>query len=106
MYRNLQRNLAAHVREFLRQKYDLEVANVAIEQPPNVELGEYALPLAFELAKKLRKAPKKIAEEIAEGLGTLPGLEKIEVAGAGYINIRVNRAKMAAAVAADEHSCE
>ncbi len=105
MYRNLQRNLAAHVREFLRQKYDLEVANVSIEQPPNVELGEYALTLAFELAKKLRKAPKKIAEEIAEGLGALPGIEKIfkiEVAGVGYINIRVNRATVAAAVAADE----
>ena len=102
MYRNLQRNLAAHVREFLRQKYDLEVANVSIEQPPNVELGEYALTLAFELAKKLRKAPKKIAEEIAEGLGALPGIEKIEVAGAGYINIRVNRATVAASVAADE----
>jgi arginyl-tRNA synthetase len=102
LYRNLQRDLAAHVREFLRQKYDLEIANVAIEQPPNVELGEYALTLAFELAKKLRKAPKKIAEEIAEGLGTLPGIEKIEVAGAGYINIRVNRATVAASVAADE----
>ena len=102
MYRNLQRNLAAHVREFLRQKYGLEVANVSIEQPPNVELGEYALTLAFELAKKLRKAPKKIAEEIAEGLGALPGIEKIEVAGAGYINIRVNRATVAASVAADE----
>ena len=102
MYRNLQRNLAAHVREFLRQKYDLEVANVSIEQPPNIELGEYALTLAFELAKKLRKAPKKIAEEIAEGLGALPGIEKIEVAGAGYINIRVNRATVAASVAADE----
>ncbi len=103
MYRNLQRNLAAHVREFLRQKYALELANVSIEQPPNVELGEYALTLAFELAKKLRKAPKKIAEEIAEGLGALPGIEKIEVAGAGYINIRVNRATVAASVAADEN---
>jgi arginyl-tRNA synthetase len=102
LYRHLQRNLAAHVRDFLRQKYDLELANVSIEQPPNVELGEYALTLAFELAKKLRTAPKKIAEEIAEGLGALPGIDRIEVAGAGYINIRVNRATVAAAVAADE----
>jgi arginyl-tRNA synthetase len=102
LYRHLQRNLAAHVREFLRQKYDLDLANVSIEQPPNVELGEYALTLAFELAKKLRKAPKKIAEEIAEGLGALPGIEKIEVAGAGYINIRLDRATVAASVAADE----
>ena len=105
MYRHLQRNLAAHVREFLRRQYGLEMEHVPIEQPPNVEFGEYALPLAFELAKKLRKAPKKIAEEIAAGLGAIPELardvERIEVAGAGYINIRMNRASIAAAVAAD-----
>ena len=102
MYRHLQRNLATRVREFLRRQYDLEFANVQIEQPPNVELGEYALPLAFELAKKLRKAPKKIAQEIADGMGAIPEIERIEVAGAGYINVRVNRAKMATAVGADE----
>ena len=51
---SLQRNLAAHVREFLQRQYELELAHVPIEQPPNVEFGEYALPLAFELAK-LRK---------------------------------------------------
>jgi arginyl-tRNA synthetase len=102
LYRHLQRNLAARVREFLRRQYDLEFTNVQIEQPPNVELGEYALPLSFELAKKLRKAPKKIAQEIADGLGAIPEIERIEVAGGGYINVRVNRAKMAAAVAADE----
>jgi len=102
LYRHLQRNLATRVREFLRRQYDLEFANVQIEQPPNVELGEYALPLAFELAKKLRKAPKKIAQEIADGMGAIPEIERIEVAGAGYINVRVNRAKMATAVGADE----
>ena len=105
MYRHLQRNLAGHVREFLRRQYGLEMEHVPIEQPPNVEFGEYALPLAFELAKKLRKAPKKIAEEIAAGLGAIPELardiEKIEVAGAGYINIRMKRASLAAAVAED-----
>ena len=85
MYLHLQRNLTTHVREFLLKQYGLELAHVPIEQPPSVEFGEYALPLAFELAKKLRKAPKKIAEEIAAGLGTIPELardiEKIDVAG-------------------------
>jgi arginyl-tRNA synthetase len=102
LYRHLQRNLATHVRDFLRRKYALELASVSIEQPPSVALGEYALTLAFELAKKLRKAPKKIAQEIVEGLGALPGIDRIEVAGAGYINIRVNRATVAASVAKDE----
>ena len=72
------------------------------EQPPNVNIGEYALPLAFELAKKLRKPPRKIAEEDVAGIGAIEGFEKFEVAGAGYINARVNRAALALSVAKDE----
>ncbi len=102
MYRYLQRRLAGAVREFLRRAYSLEVETVVIEQPPKVELGEYALPLAFDLAKKLRKAPRKIADEIVAGLGPIEGFEKFEVAGAGYINARVDRAAVAGALASDE----
>src|SRR5437870_4170526 len=65
-------------------------------------MGEYALPLAFELAKKLRKAPRKIAEEIISGIGEIEGFERLELAGAGYINARVKRDELAAAVAADQ----
>jgi arginyl-tRNA synthetase len=102
LYRYLERRLATHMREFLRRSYGLDVEKIVIEQPPKVEFGEYALPLAFELAKKLRKAPRKIAEEIVSGIGTVEGFEKFEVAGAGYINARVNRAELAAALARDE----
>jgi arginyl-tRNA synthetase len=102
LYRYLERRLVEHLREFLRRAYDLEIANIVVEQPPKIEFGEYALPIAFELAKKLRKAPRKIAEEIVAGVGTIPGFEKFEVAGAGYINARVNRAELATALAADE----
>ncbi len=102
MYRYLERRLVEHLREFLSRTYDLDSANIVVEQPPKIELGEYALPLAFELARKLRKAPRKIAEEIVAGVGAVPGFEKFEVAGAGYINVRVNRAELAAALVADE----
>jgi arginyl-tRNA synthetase len=102
LYRHLERRLAQHVRDFLRRTYDLDLSRIVIEQPPRVELGEYALPLAFELAKKLRKPPRKIAEEIVAGIGPIDGFEKLELAGAGYINARVKRADLAAALAADE----
>ena len=102
MYRHLERRLAQHIREFLRRTYDLDLPKIVIEQPPKVEFGEYALPLAFELAKKLRKAPRKIADEIVNGIGPIEGFEKLEIAGAGYINARVDRAKFAAALVADE----
>jgi arginyl-tRNA synthetase len=101
LYRHLERRLAQHVREFLRHTYALEVPNIVVEQPPQVEFGEYALPVAFELAKKLRKAPRKTAEEIVSGLAPIRGFEKIEVAGAGYINARVNRAELASALLRD-----
>jgi arginyl-tRNA synthetase len=102
LYRYHERRLAQHIRDFLRRTYNLELERVVIEQPPNVQFGEYALPLAFELAKKLRKAPRKIAEEIAAGIGAIEGFEKFEVAGAGYINARVNRASLALSVAKNE----
>jgi arginyl-tRNA synthetase len=102
LYRILERRLTQRVREFLRRTYDLDLPKIVVEQPPKVALGEYAMPLAFELAKKLRKAPRKIAEEIVAGVGPIEGFEKLEVAGAGYINARVNRGAVAAGLAADE----
>lgn len=102
MYRHLERRLAAHIRDFLRRQYSLELDRIVIEQPPKVEFGEFALPLAFELAKKLRKAPRKIAEEIVGSIGRIEGFDKFEVAGAGYINARLNRAALSSVLAKDE----
>ena len=102
MYRYLERRLVDHLREFLLRAYDVQITSIVVEQPPKIEFGEYALPIAFELARKLRKAPRKIAEEIVAGTGAIPGLEKFEVAGAGYINVRVSRLELAAALAVDQ----
>ena len=101
MYRDLELRLVEHLREFLLRAYGLGNANIVVEQPPKIEFGEYALPLAFELALKLRQAPRKIAEEIVAGVGKIPGFEKFQVAGAGYINARVNRAELAVGLASD-----
>jgi arginyl-tRNA synthetase len=102
LYCILERRLTQRVRDFLRATYNLDLLKIVVEQPPKVEMGEYAMPIAFELAKKLRKAPRKIAEEIVAGVGVIEGFEKLEVAGAGYINARVKRGEVAASVAADE----
>ena len=91
MYLELQTILIDRVRDVLKRQYDLELPRIVVDQPPDIRLGEYALPLSFELAKKLRKPPRKIAEEIVASLGMVEGFEKFEVAGAGYINARLNR---------------
>ena len=95
MYLSLQNRLVAHVRTFLKQKYEIELANIVVEQPPKIEMGEFALPVSFELARVLRKAPRKIAEEIVSEIGLPQGFAKFEVAGGGYINARLDRSEAA-----------
>ena len=104
MYLERQKQLAEHVRQFLLQKYLIELKNVVIDAPPKVEMGEFAMPFSFELAKQLRKAPRKIADEIVAELPVPEGFEKFEVAGVGYINAHLNREQTAASLAAGAQS--
>ena len=77
----LREALGAHIRE----KYGCEI-NVVLERPPKLELGEAASPVCFELAKRLKKAPRQIAQEIASSLPAVEGIARVEVAGGGYLN--------------------
>ena len=95
MVLELEKRLSDRLRAVLKEKYDLEIASIPLETPPDLNLGEIATPIAFELARKLRKAPKIIAQEIVSALGPLPGFSKFEVAGAGYINAYLDRAAAA-----------
>ncbi|HEU5342324.1 arginine--tRNA ligase [Edaphobacter sp.] len=106
MYRTIQQSLLARIQAILQAKYGVELTNLAVEQPPSVALGELALPVAFELAKRLRKAPRAIAGELAAELAaSLPdGVTGVEVAGAGYLNVRLDRAAAARNIAADRHA--
>jgi len=106
MYRTIQLLLQARIQAILLAKYDVSLSQFAVEQPPNIALGELALPVAFELAKRLRKAPRAIATELAAELASqLPeGVASVEVAGAGYLNIRLDRTAVARDLAADRHA--
>jgi arginyl-tRNA synthetase len=91
VYLELQKKLGANLRALLKEKYDLELETIPLEIPPELKFGELSTPIAFELARKLRKAPKVIAQEIVVALGGVEGFSSFEVAGAGYINARVDR---------------
>lgn len=93
MVLELQKKLGDAIRAVLKEKYDLAVENVPLETPPDLRMGEVATPVAFELARKLRKAPKAIAQEIVAALESrvIDGFAGFEVAGAGYINARLDR---------------
>src|SRR2546427_188775 len=76
---------------YIREKYGVELA-IVLERPPKIEMGEAASPVCFELAKRLKKAPRLIAQEIANGLRRVKGIAKVEVAGGGYLNAYFDRA--------------
>ena len=100
MYLEMQKRLGEHLRTVLKEKYDLELETIPLEIPPDLKFGELSTPIAFELARKLRKAPKAIAQEIVTALGSVDGFIGFELAGAGYINARLDRAVAARIVAA------
>ena len=108
MYRTIQQSLLARIQAILLAKYNITLTNLVVEQPPSIALGELALPVAFELAKRLRKAPRAIATELAAELtAALPELEGVtcvEIAGAGYLNIRLDRTAAVRRIAADQHA--
>jgi arginyl-tRNA synthetase len=100
VYLELQKRTGAHLRAVLKEKYDLTLENIPLEIPPDLKFGELSTPIAFELARKLRKAPKVIAQEIVTALGSVEGFVGFELAGAGYINARLDRAACVRVVAA------
>jgi len=104
VYLDLQKRFDGHIRNVLRTKYEIEVETIPVAIPPELKFGELATPIAFELARKLRKAPKVIAQEIVTSLGTVDGFAGFEVAGAGYINARFDRAAVVAAIGAEKAS--
>jgi arginyl-tRNA synthetase len=82
----LRQALARHIHE----KYGVELT-IVLERPPKLEMGEAASPVCFELAKRLKRAPRQIAQEITAQLGPVEGIARVDVAGGGYLNAFFDR---------------
>lgn len=80
------------MRSTIRALWNTDVGDIVLNQTPKIELGELATPVCFELAKKLRKPPRTVAEELVRNLAEIPGVRKVGLAGAGYINFFLDRA--------------
>ena len=86
--------LRAHLRRLLATLYSLDDSTlpaIALDHPPTRELGDLATPVAFELARRLRKAPRAIAKEIGDAFGTLDGVREVAAAPNGYLNVFLDR---------------
>jgi arginyl-tRNA synthetase len=64
----------------------------AVERPRNPEHGDYASTIALQLAKKVGVPPRELAASLAEQLGRSPGVKSVEIAGPGFLNIRLDAA--------------
>ncbi|MBC7930372.1 MAG: arginine--tRNA ligase [Rubrivivax sp.] len=96
----LQKSLRERVHASAADKFGVELEQITSEVPPRTELGDLAFPVAFELAKRIKQAtgekrnPRDIAEELRQELETVEEVARVEVAGAGYLNLFFDRALM------------
>jgi len=97
VFDDLEQRLAAAVESQLASRFQLNV-KVTLEQPKHSNFGDLAIPVAFQLARQLRRPPRQIAEELAAGLSTVEGVASLEIAGNGYINVRFDRGSYAASL--------
>jgi arginyl-tRNA synthetase len=100
VFHQFEKQILIEVSERVRELYGADVA-VGFEQPRQSSFGELALPIAFQLARQLKRSPKAIAQEIVERLGKVEGVAAAEIAGNGYINLRLDRGAYAAALLAE-----
>jgi arginyl-tRNA synthetase len=101
LYRRLEHRLAQAVAECLQRRHPgVALPTVVVEQPPKVELGDFAIPI-FPFAKPLRAAPLKIAEAVRAEIGPVEGIATMQVAPPGYLNVSIDRGWMAAVLAED-----
>jgi arginyl-tRNA synthetase len=97
VFQEIEERISAAVQQFVSAHYGFP-GRVALEQPKQSAFGEFAIPVAFQLARLVKKAPKQIAEELVRGLGPIEGVAGMEIAGNGYINLRLDRAAYALAL--------
>ncbi|HZT36318.1 MAG TPA: arginine--tRNA ligase [Bryobacteraceae bacterium] len=101
MFHRIEKSLARSVSAHIQARYGIEIP-VILAQPKQPSFGELAISVAFQLARHLKQPPRSIAEQLAAELGGVEGVDRLEVAGNGYINVRLNRARYALALLSGE----
>ena len=96
----IQDQLKQETRAAAFELFGVELEQVGAEVPPRPELGDLAFPVSFELAKRIKQstgvktAPRTIAEQLKARLEKSAEVARVEVAGAGYLNVFFDRARL------------
>ena len=92
MILSVQRQVHDAIADAIRRHAGItDVPPFAVEVPPTRALGDLAVAVAFQLARTLRKAPRAIAQELAQAVGSIPGVERIVATPNGYLNLYLDR---------------
>src|ERR1700719_664854 len=89
MFQEIEAKLSAAIEQQLAAKFNVNM-KVTLEQPKQRSFGELAIPVAFQLARQLKRSPQQIATELLADLEKVPGVASLEIAGNGYINVRLD----------------
>ncbi|MBK9165684.1 MAG: arginine--tRNA ligase [Acidobacteria bacterium] len=95
----LQTALRTAIRDAASEEFGISLENIAAETPPKTELGDLAFPAAFELAKLVKQAtgekqnPRAIAEKLKARIEKFDFIDRVEIAGPGYLNVFYDRAR-------------
>ena len=92
VYKVVDDRIRKALRHHIHERYKTDVP-IATERPPKLAMGEAASPVCFELAKRLKKPPRALAQEITNSLKPIPGVTRVEVAGGCYLNFFFDRAE-------------
>lgn len=85
------------LREIIKNLYDLDV-QVQVSRP-DAQFGDYASNVALQLAGRLQRNPREVAEELAQALRETGGYGEVTIAGPGFINVRVGASSLATRLA-------
>jgi arginyl-tRNA synthetase len=86
--------IRARIQDGLARAFGLAPADqpaIVLETPPRRAFGDVAVPVAFELARRLKKAPRALAQELQAALGAIDGVSRIDAAPNGYLNLFLDR---------------
>ena len=102
---DLQQKLKDRIRACANEVFGVELEQINADTPPKPELGDLAFPISFELAKLVKQQtgekqnPRAIAEKLKERLEDVAEVARVEIAGAGYVNVFFDRAKLLSLIA-------
>jgi arginyl-tRNA synthetase len=96
LYLDIQQRIQQRFVKLVREVFNLDVEPPVLDSTPSLEMGDLSLAACFELAKRLRQPPRKIAETLAARFLPMHGVERVSTAGAGYLNFHLDRAHAAA----------